>query len=140
LKGIRNFDTTLAYEAMKAAAEYTAFGIPAFNNKVYLETGDEDESVSRSLEYAYDNYCIARIAEWLKKPEEAKLYYRRAQGYKNLFNDSTGMMRPRRNGNWYKPFIPEEVNGHYTEANAWQYSFYVPQDVQGLIALHGGAD
>ena len=65
-------------------------------------------------------------------------YINRSQSYKNLFNKNTGLMQPKTNGNWKSGFIPSEVNYNYTEANSWQYSFFVPHDMKGLINLHGG--
>ncbi|MES2678777.1 MAG: GH92 family glycosyl hydrolase [Bacteroidota bacterium] len=137
-KGIRGFDTTLAYEAMKAASNDQNYGVPLFNKYGFLQVDDESESVSKTLEYGYDNWCIARIARLMGKKEDEALYFRRAQAYRNLFDDSTGLMRPRKNGNWLRPFYGSEINNHFTEGNSWQYSFYVPHDISGLIGLHGG--
>lgn len=138
LKGIQDFDTVVIYNAMKAASNYTGFGQPSYVQNGYLQIDDEPESVSKTLEYAYDDWCIAQLAQKLGKSEDFKAYMRRAQSYKNLFDAQTGFMRPRKNGNWLSPFDPSEVNNHYTEANSWQYSFYVPHDMDGLIKLHGG--
>jgi predicted alpha-1,2-mannosidase len=139
-KGIGGFDTLAVYEAMKAASNYSAYGIPIFNKQGYLQVDDESESVSKSLEYAYDNWCIAQMAKLLNKPEEEKLFLKRSLAYKHLFDASTGHMRPRKNGNWLSPFYANEINNHFTEGNSWQYSFYVPHDVEGLMQLHGGAE
>jgi hypothetical protein len=99
---------------------------------------DERESVSKVLEYAYDDWCIAEVARMLGKTADYERYSARAQSYKNVFDSSTGFMRPRSNGNWLEPFDPREVTFGFTEANAWQYSFFAPQDVSGLVALMGG--
>jgi hypothetical protein len=139
-KGIRGFDTTLMYQAVKAASNYSAYGIPAFNKNGFLQVDDESESVSKSLEYAYDDWCIAQLAHTMQQPADEALYLQRSQAYKNLFDASTGCMRPRKNGNWLTPFYPSEVNNHFTEGNSWQYSFYVPHDLEGLITLHGGKE
>jgi len=139
-KGIKGFDTDLAFNAMKAASNYSAFGIPEFNKKGYLQIDDESESVSKTLEYAYDNWCIAQTAMRLKKNEEASEFYKRSLAYVHLFDPSTGLMRPRKNGNWLSPFYPTEINNHFTEGNSWQYSFYVPHDITGLINLHKGKE
>jgi predicted alpha-1,2-mannosidase len=139
-KGIKGFDENLAYEAMKAASNYSAYGIPKFNKNLFLQIDDESESVSKSLEYSYDNWCIAQVALLLNKKAEVPFFLQRAQSYKNLFDSSTACMRPRKNGNWLSPFYPSEINNHFTEGNSWQYSFYVPQDVEGLIKLHGGKE
>lgn len=137
-KEITDFDLPLAYEAMKASSNYTGFGIPDFNKNGYLQVDDEAESVSKTLEYAYDNWCVAQMAIHLNKSEDIPVYLKRSLAYKNIFDPSTGLMRPRKNGNWLSPFSPAEINNHFTEGNSWQYSFYVPHDLAGLIKLHGG--
>jgi len=139
-KGIGGFNAILAYDAMKAASNYSAYGIPIFNKNKYLQVDDESESVSKSLEYGYDNWCVARVGKLINKKEDVSEYLKRAQSYKNLFDEKSGFMRPRRNGNWLSPFYPSEINNHFTEGNSWQYSFYVPQDLEGLIKLHGGKE
>ena len=133
-------DRLKAFDAMLAAASYSGFGSPEFNKKGFLSVEDESESVSKTLEYCYDNWCIAKTAEFLGKKEEAALHYRRSLGYRQLFDASTGFMRPRKNGNWLSPFYANEINNHFTEGNSWQYSFYAPHDVSGLINLHGGKE
>ncbi len=137
-KGIKGFDNNLAYLAAKSAASYTATGIPIFNKKGFLQIDDESESVSKTLEYGYDNWCIAQIAGMLNKKEEQKKQLPLSQAYKNVFDASTGNMRPRKNGNWLSPFYASEINNHFTEGNSWQYSFYTPHDIKGLIELHCG--
>jgi predicted alpha-1,2-mannosidase len=137
-KNIGGFDKDALYKAMCAAASYTNWSIPAFNKNNFLQIDDESESVSKTLEYAYDNWCIGQIAKQLNKPADYNLYSKRAQAYKNIYDYKSGFMRPRKNGNWLSPFEPREVNNHFTEANSWQYSFFVPQDISGLINLMGG--
>ncbi|MBA3662991.1 MAG: glycoside hydrolase family 92 protein, partial [Bacteroidetes bacterium] len=137
-KKIGGLDSALIYEAVKAAASYSGFGIPAYIKKGYLSADDEPESVSKTLEYAYDDWCISQIMKRLRKAEDFAVFTKRAQGYKNIFDPATGFMRPRKNGNWLSPFDPKEINNYYTEGNSWHYSFYAPQDVAGLITLHGG--
>lgn len=139
-KGIEGFDEKEVYTAARAAAEYTAYGIPVFNKNGYLQVDDESESVSKSLEYAYDNWCIAQMAKQLDHTDDYFFYLKRSQAYKNLYDSTSGCMRPRKNGNWLSPFYPSEINNHFTEGNSWQYSFYVPHDVEGLIKLHGGRE
>jgi predicted alpha-1,2-mannosidase len=138
VKGLNRFDTKLALEAMKKSATWNHLGLPALMEKGVLELDDEHESVSKTLEYAYDDWCIAQFAKSLGAGQDYINYIRRAQAYKNLFNLQTGFMRPRKNGNWLSPFDPREVNNNFTEANSWQYSFYMPQDVMGYINLIGG--
>ncbi len=140
MKGLRNFDVEQAYTAMKHSAELDHFGLEYYKAKGYIPGHEESESVSKTLEYAYDDWCIARMALELGRPDDYQRYIQRAQSYKNLFDPSTGFMRARMNGRWFEPFDPREVNFNYTEANAWQYSFYVPQDVSGLTDMLGGPD
>jgi predicted alpha-1,2-mannosidase len=138
MKGLKNFDASLALEAMQKSANWNHLGLPAFNNNGVLEQDDEHESVSKTLEYAYDDWCIAQFATALGNKAVADVYLKRAQAYKNLLDVQTGFMRPRKNGNWVSPFDPREVNNSFTEANSWQYSFYVPQDVSGYMQMIGG--
>ena len=140
IKGIRNFDAAEALEAMKHSAEADFRGLAYYRELGYIPSDKEGESVSKTLEYAYDDWCIARMANALGRNDDYETYIQRAQGYKNLFDPSTGFMRARINGGWFTPFDPAEVNFNYTEANAWQYSFCVPQDVSGLIGLMGGRE
>ena len=140
VKGIRNFDLERAFEAMKHSAELKHYGLEDFARRGYISSEDESESVSKTLEYAYDDWCIAQMARLLKREEDYKRFIRRSQFYKNLFDSHTGFMRARRNGAFLEPFDPREVNFNFTEANAWQYSFFVPQDVSGLVALMGGKE
>lgn len=124
--GIRDFDAEMALKAMMHSAELDAFGLKSFNVNGCVLADDESESVSRTLEYAYDCWCIARFAELNGKADIAKTYYAKAEGWKQLFDPFTGFFRARTNGGWYTPFDPFEVNFHFTEANAWQYSMFVP--------------
>ncbi len=138
MKGINQFDTKLALEAMKKSATWNHLGLPALMDHGVLEMDDEHESVSKTLEYAYDDWCIAQFAKKLGNEDDYEYYIKRAQAYKNLLNLQTGFMRPRKNGNWISPFDPREVNNNFTEANSWQYSFYMPQDVFGYTEMIGG--
>lgn len=138
IKDISGFDSELALKAMVNSARQDQFGLKYYRERGFIPSEDDGESVSRTLEYAYDDWCIATMAEAMNKNDIFKEFTMRAQSYKNLFDPSTGFMRARNNDSWFSPFDPREVNFNYTEANAWQYSFYVPQDVEGLIALHGG--
>ncbi len=137
-KNISGFDAELAYKAMLAASDYNDLGIPAFNKNTYLQIDDESESVSKTLEYSYDNWCVAQMAKKLNKTKDYAFLMKRAQGYKNIYDASTRFIRPRKNGGWNTPFDPKEVNNYYTEANGWQYTFFVPQDIDGLMNLMGG--
>lgn len=138
VKGIRDYDVNLALEAMHQSAQQNILGIDHFRTTGYIPSEQEAESVSKSLEYAYDNWTIAVMADSLHRHELDDSYYESAQYYKNMFDASTGFMRARNNNQWFAPFRPEEVNFHYTEANAWQYSYYVPHDVSGWMDMLGG--
>ncbi|MDQ6757350.1 MAG: GH92 family glycosyl hydrolase, partial [Bacteroidota bacterium] len=137
-KGIDKFDKKLALEAMERSATGNRYGLPALIDHGYLEVEDESENVSKTLEYAYDDWCIAKFAKMIGKEDDYKSYIQRAQAYKNLLDPVTGFMRPKKNGNWISPFDPKEVNNNFTEANSWQYSFYVPQDINGYTSILGG--
>jgi len=137
-KGIQGFDRELAFEAMKHSAELRHFGLGAYIDRGYIAMEDERESVSKTLEYAYDDWCIAMVARALGHMDDYNRYIQRAQSYKNVFDREAGFVRPRTNGGWLAPFDPREVNFNFTEANSWQYSFFVPQDIRGLIELMNG--
>jgi predicted alpha-1,2-mannosidase len=138
VKGLPGFDRQLAFDAMKHSAELRHFGLGSYIDHGYIDMGDERESVSRTLEYAYDDWCIAMMARALNRPDDYNRYLQRAQFYKNVFDRETGFVRPRTNAGWLTPFEPREVNFSFTEANSWQYSFFAPQDISGLINLFGG--
>lgn len=138
VKGIGGFDTTLALEAMIKSATWNHLGLPAYLRSGYIAVEDEHESVSKTLEYAFDDWCISETARLLRREDDRKRYLIRAASYRNVFDPQSGFMRPRRNGNFIPNFDPREVNNHFTEANSWQYSFFVPHDLQGLMRLMGG--
>ncbi|MBU2922480.1 GH92 family glycosyl hydrolase [Winogradskyella psychrotolerans] len=140
LKGLRDYDTEKAFEAMKHSATRDKFGLEAYKKYGFIPVDEESESVSKTLEYAYDDWTIAQMAKAMGKIEDYKTYIQRAQYYKNVFDPETNFMRGRFKNTWFTPFDPYEVNFNYTEANAWQYSFYVPQDISGFIELLGGKD
>ena len=138
-KGIKGFDTEKAMQAMrKSATREGNEGLKALAQNGYIATEDEAESVSKTLEYAYDDWCIAQFAKSIGNQSEYAYFNQRGQNYKNIYDASTGFMRARSNGGWFNPFDPYEVNFNYTEANSWQYSFSAVQDIDGLIKLHGG--
>ncbi|HVW97578.1 MAG TPA: GH92 family glycosyl hydrolase [Mucilaginibacter sp.] len=137
-KGIRDFNAEEAFTAMKAAVNRNQFGLDSYRKNGVVLSDDEHESVSKTLEYAFDDWCIAQMAKILNKPQDYAVFIKRAQYWKNNFNDQNGFMQARANGGWYTPFKPTEINNNYTEGNAWQYSFLVPQDVEGLAERMGG--
>lgn len=138
MKGIRDFDAAAAYEAMKHSASLDHFGLKAYRAHGHIPGEIESESVSKTLEYAYDDWCIAQMAGALGKHEDEDRFIQRAQYYKNVFDSSSLFMRPKVNASWLAAFDPTAVTTHYTEANAWQYTFFAPHDVNGLINLCGG--
>ncbi|MBN1341002.1 MAG: GH92 family glycosyl hydrolase [Bacteroidales bacterium] len=140
MKGIRDFDAEKAFEAMKHSAELDHFGLKSYKEFGYIPAEEESESVSKTLEYAYDDWCIGVMAKDMGKTEDYEKFMKRAQSWKNIFDPSTGFMRAKMNGRWFSPFDPREVNFNYTEANSWQYSFFVPQDISGLIERMGGRE
>lgn len=140
IKGFQGFDYEKAYEAAKHSAMLDIFGLNAYKERGFISIDDEHESVSKTLEYAYDDWCIAQMALKLGKYEDYYYFMKRSQYWKNLFDPQTKLMRPKKNGGWLKPFDGREVNNNYTEANSWQYSFFVPHAVEDLIKFHGGKD
>ena len=137
-KGIRGFDEKIALEAMKASASSGKFGLDFYNSKGYIPADKEGESVSKTLEYAYDDWCIAEMARLTNNEEVREEFTKRAQYYKNIFDKESGFFRGKTNGRFVQPFNPIEVNFMLTEANTWQYNFFVPQDVNTHINLLGG--
>ena len=139
-KGIKGFDYEKCFEAAKHSAMLDHLGLDAYKKNGFISMDDEHESVSKTLEYAYDDWCIAQMAQILNKKEDYEYFIKRSQSWKNVFDWETGFMRPKKNGGWDKPFDPREVNNNYTEGNAWQYTFFVPQDIPGMIEAYGGND
>ena len=141
VKGIGDFDREEALQAMmKSARSAKRFGLGSYINQGFIAVEDEAESVSRTLEYAYDDWCIAQMAKITGHAAEEREFRLRSGNWQNLLDPETQFMRPRRNGNWYAPFEPREVNNHFTEANAWQYTFFVPHDIPGFIRRMGGPE
>lgn len=138
MKGITDFDVNLALEAMIHSAQMQHLGLPYYMKYGYIASDNEGESVSKTLEYAYDDWCIAMFAKEIGNENVYLRFIRRAQNYKNIFDAETGFFRAKINNIWFKPFDPREVNFNYTEANGWQYNFFVPQDVNTHIIMMGG--
>ncbi|MCZ8167567.1 GH92 family glycosyl hydrolase [Flavobacterium sp.] len=137
-KGIQGFDYQKAFEASKHSAMLDHLGLEAYKKQGFIAMDDEHESVSKTLEYAYDDWCIAQMAKILGKSDDYQYFMKRAQAWKNVFDPNTGFMRPKKNGGWDKSFDPREINNNFTEGNSWQYSFFVPQDITGMIEAYGG--
>lgn len=138
LKGINNFDAAHALEAMIKSTEINHFGQKAYARFGYIPAEADHESVSKTLEYAYDDYCIARMAKAMNREDIYRKYIKRAQNYKNVINPEHGFAQAKINQTWVKPFRADEVNSHFTEGNSWHYSFSAPQDMSTWMQMQGG--
>ena len=158
MKGQRNFDVEKAYEAILHATKYDTTTVPFhtvgvagqlmpmgkyYNESMGFIPADlENESVSKALEYAYNDWCIAQMAKDLGKSEDYNYFMERSKRYARYFDEETGFMRGKLStGGWREPFNPkfsQHRKDDYTEGNAWQYTWFVPHDVEGLVALFGG--
>ena len=147
LKGVKGFDRDRAYNAIRTTALNPHYDNVATYAKLgWVPFDKENESVSKTLEYAYDDYCVAQMAKALGKKDDCATFSTRAASYKNLFDPKEGLMRGKDSqGRWHSPFnahFYDEAAGvnDFTEGTSWQYSWYVPQDVPGLIKLMGGRE
>ncbi|MCE4565010.1 GH92 family glycosyl hydrolase [Maribellus sp. CM-23] len=152
LKGVGNFDAELAYEAIKHSSTSSDYNFKTDWEKYmrygYLPADSiEEESVSRTLELCYNDWCVALMAKKMGKTEDYEYFSKRAGFYKNLFDKNTSFMRGRNSdGSWDTPFDPFKIShagtggGNYTEGNAWHYTWHVQHDVEGLIDLLGGPE
>ncbi|MFK5973448.1 MAG: GH92 family glycosyl hydrolase [Flavobacteriaceae bacterium] len=144
LKGIRNYDEEKAYRAMKTTMMGDVRGLQAYKKFGYIPYQSMDQSVSISLEFAYNDWCVGQVAKAMGKDDDYTYFNERSKAYKHLYDSSTGFLRGKSsNGKtFHEPFNPKFANHiegtDYTEGNAWQHSWYVLHDVEGLIALHGG--
>jgi len=147
-KGVRDFDLELAYEAIFKDAtcvpdhpSYGRQGLADYLRLGYIPCETVKEATARTLEVAYDDFCVARMAQELGKSPEAKMFLKRSQNYQNVYDPSVGFMRGRKNdGSWLENFDPVEWGGPFTEGSAWHYTFTAFHDNQGLIDLMGGRD
>ena len=144
LKGILGFDAEKAYQAMKTTMMQDDRGLKYYKEYGYIPYNLLEESVTITLEYAYDDWCVAQMAKALGKDADYLFFSKRAKAYQNLFDEKTGFMRGKfQDGKtWREPFDPKysahRIKADYTEGNAWQHSWFVPHDVSNLIKLHGG--
>lgn len=143
MKNYRDFDVDKAYEAIKKSAMQDHLGLDSYKRLHFIPAELEGNSVSKTLEYAYDDWCIARMARALGHDEDYARFIDRAGNYKNVFNRAAGFMAGRyRNGLWRENFDPAGASalghGDFTEGNSWQYTWSVQQDISGLIRLMGG--
>ncbi|HEX3073886.1 MAG TPA: glycoside hydrolase family 92 protein, partial [Ignavibacteriales bacterium] len=147
MQGLKGFDYERAYNACRTTALNPNYdSVEEYAKIGYVPFDHENESVSKTLEYAFDDYCIAQMAKKLGKNKDYEVFMKRAMSYKNIFDPSTKLMRGKDSkGNWRTPFDPhgyiDDMNKRdITEGTNWQYSWYAPHDVQGLINLQGGKD
>ena len=142
LKGIRGFDADAALDAMVASASYGPYGdLSDYMKLGYVPIDREPEAASKTVEYAYDDWAIARMAAAMGKKDIAARFSERAHNWRNSFDPETGFVRARKSdGAFRTPFDPTAINygSDYTEGNAWQYSWFVPQDQAALFAAMGG--
>ncbi|MGB1283767.1 MAG: GH92 family glycosyl hydrolase, partial [Polaribacter sp.] len=140
-KGIENFDIELAYEACKVSAMDTTRQIDVYKTLGYIPVDEQHEnwSVSKTLEYAYDDWCIAQFAKDLGKQEDYQYFLKRSENWRNVYDSQSTFMRPKlTNGNFVQEFIPKEYTPYFCESNAWQYFWSVPQNIEGLVEAVGG--
>ena len=145
LKGVKGFEINEAYEAMLLSANQQQRGTQDYIRFGYLPQDKQGWSVTVTLEYAYDDWCIAQVAKKLGKQNDYNLFMKRAMSYKKLFDKNTGFMRAKDStGKFMEPFDPllseHGFDGQYVEGTAWQHSFFVPQDINGLANLYGGKE
>ncbi|BFI95105.1 MAG: GH92 family glycosyl hydrolase [Rhodanobacter sp.] len=142
IKGVRGFDANAALKAMVSTATYGNYGDLADYMKLgYVPIDKETEAGSKTQEYAYDDWTIAQMAKAMGRKDIYATFEKRSTNWRNVWDPKTGFMRAKlSNGQFRTPFDPTSAayGSDYTEANAWQYSWYVPQDVPGLIAAYGG--
>lgn len=156
-RGITGFDVDTAYHYMRknafdhpseeeykdgkgrrALTSYLQYGYIPLDDQV-SEAFHKKEQVSRTLEYAFDDYALAQFAKSLGKTDDYQVLMKRSQNYRNVFDVKTGYVRGRyANGSWIEPFDPNVKSDFITEGTAFQYTWYVPHDVPGLIRLFGG--
>jgi predicted alpha-1,2-mannosidase len=142
LKGVRGFDADAALEAMVKSASYAPYGgLGDYMQRGYVAIDREPEAASKTVEYAYDDWTISRMARAMGRGDIAAKFDKRAGHWRNTFDSKTGFVRARRaDGTFRTPFDPTAINygSDYTEGNAWQYSWFVPHDQAGLFKLMGG--
>jgi predicted alpha-1,2-mannosidase len=142
LKGIRGYDANAALDAMIASATYAPYGgLGDYMKLGYVPIDREPEAASKTVEYAFDDWTIARMARAMGRSEVAATFEKRARNWRNSFDAKTGFVRARKtDGSFRTPFDPTAINygSDYTEGNAWQYSWFVPQDQAALTTELGG--
>ncbi len=144
LKGIRDYDVDKAYEAVRNTMMGDIRGLKPYKEYGFIPYTEQDESVTISLEFAYNDWCVAQMAKALGKDDDYDYFLNRSKAFEHIFDSETGFMRGRSadKKSWNEPFDPKHSNHRehtdYTEGNAWQHSWFVLHDIPGFIALHGG--
>jgi predicted alpha-1,2-mannosidase len=138
-KGIIH-DKDLTLQSMLGSMDKKKFGFNYFLDNGFISSDKEHESVSKTVEYAYNMYCVAKIAQLQNKNDIYNSMISKAQYYKNLFNPNNSFIQPKENGRFMPNFNPTQIDQNYTEGNGWHYTFYTPGDVNGLIDIMGGDD
>ena len=140
-KGIRDFNAEKALNALIESSEINKKGASYYIENGFIPANMKRESVSCLLEFAYDDWAIAQLAKALGKEDIYNTYMKRCQSYHNVFDGAIKFFRGKRmDGNWNDSFTPEAIGSEFTEATAWQYRFFVPHDVNGLIQLFGSKE
>ena len=142
-KNIKGFDIELAFEACKKSAMDNSRQIDSYKDFGYIPVDEHHEnwSVSKTLEYAYDDWCIAQFAKDLGKTEDYDYFLKRSENWRNVYDKQSTFMRPKlENGTFIKEFVPKEYTAYFCESNAWQYFWSVSQNIEGLIEVVGGSE
>ena len=142
-KNIKDFDFELAFEACKKSAMDNSRQIDSYKDFGYIPIDEHHEnwSVSKTLEYAYDDWCIAQFAKDLGKTEDYDYFLKRSENWRNVYDKQSTFMRPKlENGTFIKEFVPKEYTTYFCESNAWQYFWSVSQNIEGLIEVVGGSE
>jgi predicted alpha-1,2-mannosidase len=140
-KNIKGFDIKLAFEACKKSAMDNSRQIDIYKDLGYIPIDEHHEnwSVSKTLEYAYDDWCIAQFAKDLGKTEDYDYFFKRSENWRNVYDKQSTFMRPKLvDGTFIKEFVPKEYTAYFCESNAWQYFWSVSQNIEGLIEVVGG--
>lgn len=135
------FDFDLAFKACKESAMVNERQIDVYKERGFIPVDEHHEnwSVSKTMEYAYDDWCIAMFAKDLGKQEDYEYFLKRSENWKNLYNSKRSWLQPKdMDGKFIEPFLPKEYSPYFCESNAWHYYWYVPQDITGLIEKTGG--
>jgi predicted alpha-1,2-mannosidase len=156
IKGIRNFDADTAMEGMKFGSmndspdpfdEGGCGWLERGTPRDYIDLGyvsyecDQTQSASMTLEHAYNDWCVAQMAQAMGNDDDATFYRQRSGNWRNLFNPEHGFsQRKHRDGRWVEPFDPAKYEAGFTEADSWKYTWFVPHDVCGLMDAMGGPE